>query len=65
MSADTGWSLLILFPDYNFSGRISEDGSILIAHGREILINQYSISRLFFTELSLCVSPPTLGRGRP
>ena len=31
MSADTGWSLLILFPDYNFSGRISEDGSILIA----------------------------------
>ena len=31
MSADTGWSLLILFPDYNFSGRISEEGSILIA----------------------------------
>ena len=30
-------------------------------HGREILLNQYSISGLFFTELSLCVSPPTLG----
>ena len=30
-------------------------------HCREILSNQYSISRLFFTELSLCVSPPTLG----
>ena len=30
-------------------------------HGREILSNQYSISRLFFIELSLCVSPPKLG----
>ena len=30
-------------------------------HGREILSNQYSISRLFFTELPLCVPPPTLG----
>ena len=30
-------------------------------HGREILLNQYSISGLFYTELSLCVSPPTLG----
>ena len=29
MSADTGWPLQILFPYYNFSGRISEDGSIL------------------------------------
>ena len=31
MSADTGWSLQILFPDYNFSGWISKDGSILTA----------------------------------
>ena len=31
MSADTGWSLQILVPYYNFSGRISEDGSILTA----------------------------------
>ena len=87
---------------YNFSGRISEDGSFLTAWEplaihprvrvnrnlmglgrvlrrslrtfyfmvmktnnsttrlREILSNQYSISRLFFTELSLCVSPRTL-----
>ena len=30
-----------------------------------ILVNQYSISRLCFTELSLCVFPPTLGRNRP
>ena len=30
-------------------------------HGREILSNQYSINRLLFTELSLWVSPPTLG----
>ena len=29
LSADTGWSLQILFPYYNFSGKISEDGSIL------------------------------------
>ena len=30
-------------------------------HGREILNNHHSISRLFFKELSLCVSPLTLG----
>ena len=102
MSADTGWSKQILFPDYKFSGRVSE--SILTAlgpltihqrvranrllmvlgrfkkitknflflfmktnnsttHRREILINQYSIStRLFFTELSLCLPPPILRR---
>ena len=29
LSADTGWSLQIFFPDYNFSDRISKDGSIL------------------------------------
>ena len=29
---------------------------------REILSNQYSISGLLFTELSLCVSPRTLGK---
>ena len=28
-SADTGWSLQILFPDYNFIGSASKDGSIL------------------------------------
>ena len=31
MSANTGWSLQILFLDYNFSGRVSEDGSVLAA----------------------------------
>ena len=31
MSADTGWSLQILFPNYNFSGRITKDGSTLTA----------------------------------
>ena len=93
-----------LFGYYNFSGRISEDGSILTAweplaihprvranrilmglgrvlrrslrtfffmvmktnnsttRRREFLSNQYSISRIFFTELSLCVSPRTLGK---
>ena len=32
-----------------------------IRHNREILRNQDSIGRLFFAELSLSVSPPTLG----
>ena len=30
-------------------------------HNREILSNQDSISRLYFAESSLSVSPPTLG----
>ena len=30
-------------------------------HNREILSNKYYISRLFFAELALSVSPPTLG----
>ena len=34
MSADTGWSLQIFFPDYNFIGSASKDGSILSVWGR-------------------------------
>ena len=33
MSDDTGWSLQILFSDYNFSGSASKDRSILPAWG--------------------------------
>ena len=33
LSADTSWSLQILFPDYNFIGSASKDGSILTPNG--------------------------------
>ena len=33
VSGDTGWSLQILFPDYNFIGSASKGGSILTAYG--------------------------------
>ena len=34
MSADTGWLLQIFFPNYNFIGCASKDGSYLATHPR-------------------------------
>ena len=91
---DTGWSLQILFPDYNFIGSASKDRSILTAKGllaihprvrsnhalmglrrfRKITtlhtVERFRLTNIlsvhyFFAELSLCVSPLTLGRDRP